>query len=753
MDPAQATQPDLTAPRAPATRVDEDVLARLTRLRRLLRVRLAGEGLAWVVVAAVAAALALFVVDYALRLDRPLRAVTLTLAVAALVAVVFRRLVRPLSVPLTPLDLALLIERRHPALADRLATALQWSSRPPGGASPALLARVAQQASRMARRINFRGVVDFRRLAPVGALAVGALALLAALGLWRGDLLEIALKRNVLLADVPWPQATYLRVVGGPDFQVVRGEDLTVVVEVAPRSRRTPDAVVVHATYPSVGLTRDRVERDPAHPRRFVKTFRTVAEPFEFRVTGGDDRTAPPHRVSLIDPPALREVLFTVRPPAYAGRPPSRFDGSAGVIPAPLGAVVEIVGEANKDLTAAELLLDAEPAGVLTVQDMPTRDGRAPRRVVGRFRVEGDNRPQTHTLAFALEDRAGHRSPRGAGLLLRVLPDRPPEVRVETADVGRTVTPQATVPLRTRAEDDCGVAAVRIEFEPEPTRAATQPARTHSEDVPLPPEPAREMRIAHELDLRPGGLQPGSTVRIRPVATDSMPARLGGPNEAIGNTIRLRVVSPDELADALLRRQQEIRLEFLQAVGLQETARAKAADAAGQFQAGKTDAARALAESAASVQGSVRGEVFKAADGLADILAQIAANRLDAADTQERLAAVQGLLAPLPDRMEDVADRLTDAASAESAAAAGIAARAAAEQARLRGQMERALTVMERELKRQDIINRLKLIARMWDELTEETRRLHEEQIQEAIEGVLQPPSGGADEPEGTRRP
>ena len=49
------------------------LLDKLASLRRALRVRLLGEGTAWLLVALAAGAAGTFAFDYALRLDRPLR--------------------------------------------------------------------------------------------------------------------------------------------------------------------------------------------------------------------------------------------------------------------------------------------------------------------------------------------------------------------------------------------------------------------------------------------------------------------------------------------------------------------------------------------------------------------------------------------------------------------------------------------------------------------------------------------------------
>jgi hypothetical protein len=204
----------------------DSLLRRLGRLRARVRRLTALSGVAHVVTASAVALLAWFLSDWLLDLplgvrrfvrlgllDRPeglglpawAGLLLLALAVLVLAArrrsalaavaafavagvpgliawVAARRLVGPLRVPLSDDALALTVEGRFARLEDRVAAALDFDrelAAPSRGESPAMMARVVEEAAREAQGVEFASVASGRRAwrdAGVAALAAGALA-------------------------------------------------------------------------------------------------------------------------------------------------------------------------------------------------------------------------------------------------------------------------------------------------------------------------------------------------------------------------------------------------------------------------------------------------------------------------------------------------------------------------------------------------------------------------------------------------
>ena len=98
---------------------------RLRGIRRRLRLHLLVEGLFWVTTAVLVATAVTFALDCAFRFNLPTRYGLLAVAVAAILYVVARKLVRPLLLLLAPLDLAELLDRRVQGVGQKISNVLQ----------------------------------------------------------------------------------------------------------------------------------------------------------------------------------------------------------------------------------------------------------------------------------------------------------------------------------------------------------------------------------------------------------------------------------------------------------------------------------------------------------------------------------------------------------------------------------------------------------------------------------------------------
>ncbi|MGB2823787.1 MAG: hypothetical protein WBF17_22605, partial [Phycisphaerae bacterium] len=563
--------------------VRPEIRGKLSGLRLAISARLALEGLAWTLSALVALVFVTLAFDYFLRLERPLRALIMLLAAGGVLAVFWRHLVVPLRVPMDAPALALLVEGRFRQLGDRLISAIQFSRSADIealGVSTAMIARTAAEANDLAGPLRFKDVVERRGIFRTWAVAGCALVLLVGFGVWRGDILSRWFSRNVLFAETPWPQETYLSVRGDPaDFTVLRGDDLTVIVEVEPRSVVEPDHVTLHARYAGIGKTEERIDGDRDNPGRFVKVFPAVPEEFEFYITGGDDRrdARDPHRVILIDPPAVRKVHFTIRHPSYMKRArPDELPGGSGALAVPIGAIVTVRAESNKPLRSAAILLD--DTIVSEMRPQVGADGVSDttgKRYSGSFEVAGANKPATKVLRFALTDLEGHFSRRGAKYMIQLQPDHRPTVDLKKLRIGSSISPRAIIPLQLRIRDDHGIASAEVLV-----RKSDGAKDANCQPVDLGVDVGREIDTRHDLDVEPLRLTPGLTIYVAARSTDTLPAAYGGPNVGSSGAMSFRIVKPEDLMEGYVQRQKQIRLEFLQAMALQDGARAKTAAAA-----------------------------------------------------------------------------------------------------------------------------------------------------------------------------
>ncbi len=641
----EAESEQVTMTDASNTMLSPRIAGKLRSLRRLLRGRLAAEGFCWVVVACVVGWAVSLGLDYGFRLDRTLRGIISGLCGLGILTVAGRWLVGPMLVGMPLRDVALLVEGRYGQLEDRVISALELtpSAAESAGMSAAMVDRVAAQADALAGGLSFGRVVEKRRLRRSVVGAVVALTVLISAATTLPGVMRLWFERNVLLAEIDWPQRTYLSVYAtGPgdrlDPMFVSAEDGTIEraggsvnvlrggrfdVVVVARGEELPERVVLHALYPSMGRTESRLERLPPEAAGWAldrlglpagssavyrKRFDPVREAMTFYATGGDDRRdgRQPHRVRLVDPPGLERMTLAVTFPAYMKRSgPTVLEGIRGLVSVPLGARLELSGRARKELASASLRVDGERAGAVRIE--PDEAG-ANRRVVCSLEVFGENEPQTRKLAVLLEDVEGWRNERGEQLLLQVLPDQPPSVVLRSSGVGTNkISPRARIPLRALAQDDHGVGAVRVLFRIEPPdeatavpdSATTGPAESGAEDdvgFRLVGEATEgtgeqaELTVERELDIQPMGLPLDTQVHMRAEVADLLPARFGGPNTGRSGTLTLRVVSVEELLAELVTRQKKARMAFFQSANQQKLVQGRCEQVAEEARQGKAGA-------------------------------------------------------------------------------------------------------------------------------------------------------------------
>ncbi|MFP3936858.1 MAG: hypothetical protein ACLFVW_00860 [Phycisphaerae bacterium] len=719
------------------TLIGDAVLRKLHRLRLALRFRLLAEGLAWVVLAAFAGVLVTLALDYTLRLERGVRAVVVVAAGVALAVVLVRRLLLPLTARMDIPALALLVERRNPSIGDRLISTIQLSATATG-MSGQMVRRLARETEELTSGLDFSGIIERRRLFQLVSAACCSAALLAGLGIWQSDLMTRYLRRNLLLEDINWPQNTYLSV-RGDDFAVLRGDDLEVVVELERRSREAPPYVTVHATYPSLGRTEQRLDREAPDARRYVMKFSRVSEPFEFYVTGGDDSRdrRNPHRVRVVPPANLEDLTMVVSYPGYTARGSKRYTGGQGMIAAPAGGSVRFGGVASKDLQSAELRVEGDRPRRI---DLSVRRGdgesvpSGPRVVAGELDIPPSAGARTLTLSFELTDTEGFVSRRSQQVLCRVEPDTAPSVSLTCPPLGRNIAPQAVLPLSAEMEDDYGLTAARAAAR---MTGAAEPFVV--ETVELTDRANSRLTTGHELDLQPHDLEPGKTIRVTVEASDTLPEQQGydGPNVGVSPSLEFTVVSPEDLLGELVRRQKELRLEFVQAIAAQTSAISNSSAAAELAAGGEvTPRVSRRLEASAHLQQNVSTECAKAAETLAGLLEQMRWNRIGSpSDLSQLRGDVVEPLESLAGPIEDILAKLSAGAKlADSDAAGEIARETAADQREVLGRMERIAEHMQKLQTRQDLARQLRMIIKMSEDISERIRSRQERDIIDIFE-------------------
>ena len=608
MSPTRAKPPLPIAASPPVPTPGVDAL--LARLRALLTRKIWLFGLGSVVGVTVAWLAFAFLADWALSVPAFVRWLHLGVLLGLPAFVAWRTLIRPLLRLPHRDELALLVERAHPELAQLLVSAVQLAERPNG--SPALVARVVAEAESRAGGLSLAPVIDAR--VPHRRALLGAGALVVA-GLWAAQnqgYAGIFLER-LFGSSTPWPQRTYLTVSIPLDGDRAQIEVLPDAIKVR-AARGTDIPVLVHAD----GVVPDEVflrfdggqtlALTPTGSNAFRTLLRSVQTDLTFHATGGDDDDGRPRiAITVLDPPDITGLAVRVTPPAYTGLAAAVFEDRD--VQALFGSHVEVSVLTEPSRAAGTVqLLPADEQRELVPMPFFAVDPEAPEQRDGRgFELD---LVESLRYRFELRDENGLANPDPGLFAIELIPDRRPEV--ELIAPGRTevdTTTRGLLPIVVRAEDDFGLDAIRwrltlvgaapdsgplAQAELVPRELAREALGTAGRESFQDPERAgkaagrRTWTASDRLELAellPSELALGARLQLDVMARDNRPVTAEAPalsegadagdlldsaNPALGlaPALRVRIVSEEELLrrvqDRLVRvRSQVVELEEL----------------------------------------------------------------------------------------------------------------------------------------------------------------------------------------------
>lgn len=348
---------------------------------------------------------------------------------------------------------------------------------------------VVQEAARHAEAIDLDAVIERGVLVRRAVLLAGAVAGAVAV-CWP---VVPALERTVLEARARWFPATLSLQVSPGDTEVVEGEPLTVSAAVT----GVPSGLIAGEAFVEVSGEPPRlVAMEPA-----AKSLRAelshVAADLTYAVRVGALRS-PEYRVTVRRRPAVSRIDVRYDYPSYT-RLAQRVDEDSGDIYAPAGTKVEVRVTTRDPVASGGLAFaDGAPLGL---------DAIAPRQLRGEFTVATDT-----AYRVALDDGRGLRARDDTEYFVRVMDDRPPDVRLVRPGTDGKVTRLEEVTIEARADDDHGVDKLEIVYAARggPERAVALHAG----------RPAQTVTGTHVLPVETLDVQPGDFVTVYARARD-----------------------------------------------------------------------------------------------------------------------------------------------------------------------------------------------------------------------------------------
>lgn len=420
-----------------------ELIARVrARWRRVILYRAA-------VVAALAAAavvlLGLLTAYAAGRSTHALAAVGVVTVIVAF-AVAVRALSPARRVP-SDAQIARFIEEREPTLDDRLVSAVDVARGGVDAPPPALASAMLADAGRRAAHVEPATIVSPDLLRRGGFQAAAAcFALLAVIVGGR----QTARRSFDALSLSVFPARVHLDVQPG-NARLQAGTALTVQARLAGNTapvaaqllRASSDAEATDAeAWSAIDMP---VDADGA----FRFTFDALGESFKYRVVAGALRSDV-FDVAVVRPPRVTRVDVEYRYPKALGLPP-RTEEDSGDIYAPAGTDVTLHIHTDREAASGQMTLGGGQSLPLTNSDPTTLEAA--------LTISGDD-----SYRLRVANGEGMATPGETEYFIRMLDDRPPDVRVMRPARDKSVTALEEIDIEAEAQDDFGVAALELVY-------------------------------------------------------------------------------------------------------------------------------------------------------------------------------------------------------------------------------------------------------------------------------------------------
>jgi len=620
----------------------EQKVARLRRrVRRLVTVRAIGLVVGWVLAAVVLLGLA----DYAIRFeDVGLRLLSLSLLVAAAGWSLYHYMWQPLRRQPTELSLAQRVEQKFPDLAGHLGVSLEFlrqKESDPFAGSTALRRAVVTRTAAASETLDFAEVLDPRplRRALIGALVVSVVA--SALVILEPASARCALVRLLKpLGSERWPKRNEL-VFRKPPARIAAGDSFE--VELVDRRGRLPEEAKIFFR------GADGIEQAEAMRLvgdRFVARKDSVTRSFSFRAEGGDDRQMPWLDVDVVTPPQIESSTITLYPPEYTGWPPQKCERNVKAL---VGTRVAVQARTNKPLGGARLR--TESGASVPAQLLAGANGF----LLSHRGAEPWTIDKNGTYWFELVDRQGVHGGRQDRWPIRAVSDNTPTVTIDEPKADIFVTHAATVPLKIIARDDLALEEVALSY----SRSDRSDVQSFAVSLVKGPKKATaligsdpwqaitsadEQTVSHAWSLSELQLAPGTTVSFYGTATDYRPQT--------GKSLarRLVVITRDQLDDRIAERQALVLAELNRALGLERECRGGVMslkiqlEKVGRLEKSDLDQLQVAQQN----QRQIARTLASGAEGIqplvADLLSELAMNKVDNPDLKRRMQSIQAEL-------------------------------------------------------------------------------------------------------------
>ena len=420
--------------------------ARVLAARRVWKRTLFWTGCAIAVAGLIAILAGAAIVDLLMPLPHSVRIALLIGIIGAAGYLLYRYLIQPLRVKLTPHDVALNVERKHRDLEDRLVSALQFGETETDDPIKShLLQRLVTDAVERTDGIDFKATIDKSKKRKHIGIAVAVLAGGALLALIFPAELDISLNRLLSPWEKTEPVFTTKLTVEPGNARILRGRSLAINLEVTGKAADKARLIYTKGD-PTAEAEPKRQEIDmvriEGEKRRFGYEIFNINEDMEYYATANEAESER-HTVKVFDMPKATAIEIAYTYPEYTQLKPIIQQGE-GDIRAVAGSQAEVRITTNKAIQSATLTVEAQDPTPMLISD-----GRT---LTTTLDVLNDGK---YSVKLLCVDGFNNQTP--IEYTITAIPDEAPEIVIKEPGRDIKATKLEEVRVLAEATDDYGV--------------------------------------------------------------------------------------------------------------------------------------------------------------------------------------------------------------------------------------------------------------------------------------------------------
>ena len=430
-----------------------ELQARVLAARRVWKRTLFWTGCAIAIVGLIAILAGATIVDLLMPLPGSVRIALFVGIIGSAGYLLYRYLIQPLRVKLTPHDVALNVERKHRDLEDRLVSALQFGeTETEDPIRSHLLQRLVTDAVERTEGIDFKATVDKSKKRKHIGIAVAALAGCALIALIFPTELNTSLNRLLSPWEKTEPVFTTKLTVEPGNARILRGRSLAINLEVTGKAADKARLVYTKGN-PTTDTEPQRQEIDmvriEGEKRKFGYEIFNINQNMEYYVTANGTESER-YTVEVFDMPKLTAVEVAYTYPEYTKLKPIIQQGD-GNIRAVAGAQAEVRITTNKAIESATLTVEARDSVPMVIFD-----GRT---LTTTLDVLNDGK---YTVELLCVDGFNNQVP--IEYAITAIPDEPPEIVIKEPGRDIKATKLEEVKVLAEATDDYGVDNMKLMY-------------------------------------------------------------------------------------------------------------------------------------------------------------------------------------------------------------------------------------------------------------------------------------------------